>query len=304
MVGAIPANLHEGSRSEYLAQYVFASFGTVVPVPHHEDSGIDLYCTLAERIGQRAWPKAYFTVQVKSTMDPWIFDSVDSVRWLIQQPLPVLLCVVDKTSARLRIYHTSPRFYAWSLPPLPPSLKLIPEITHAGRCTQWETDTKSEDGWKFTLSAPILDFSMTDILEDSFHETARKVLEMWLEVEQQNLLHVNAGIYSFRMPDPYKTNSTEIGGWATQGIAPAPQALLGKSIDHLKGLLSWLIGQWRNEDFLAAVLGAMLLRHLGDEHPDAFLHRAINGAVGRQGYVFEGVDELKNDIAQRISKGL
>ncbi len=29
MIGAIPANLHEGSRSEYLAQYVFASFGTV-----------------------------------------------------------------------------------------------------------------------------------------------------------------------------------------------------------------------------------------------------------------------------------
>jgi hypothetical protein len=42
---------------------------------------------------------------------------------------------------------------------------------------------------------------------------------------------------------------------------------------------------------LAAVLGAMLLRHLGDEHPDAVLHRAINGAVGRQSYVFDGVDE-------------
>jgi hypothetical protein len=78
MVGAIPANPHEGSRSEYLAQYVFASFGTVVPVPPHEDSGIDLYCTLTERLGQRAWPKAYFAVQVKSTMDPWIIDSADS----------------------------------------------------------------------------------------------------------------------------------------------------------------------------------------------------------------------------------
>ena len=40
MVGAIAANLHEGSRSEYLAQYVFASFGTAVPVPHQEDTGI------------------------------------------------------------------------------------------------------------------------------------------------------------------------------------------------------------------------------------------------------------------------
>ena len=32
-VGALAANLHEGSRSEYLAQYIFASFGTQFPFP-------------------------------------------------------------------------------------------------------------------------------------------------------------------------------------------------------------------------------------------------------------------------------
>jgi hypothetical protein len=132
MVGAIPANLHEGSRSEYLAQYVFASFGTVVPVPHHEDSGIDLYGTLAKRVGKLAWPQSYFTVQVKSTDAPWIFKSKPSVRWLIQHPLPVFLCVVDKTKARIRPYHTSSRFDAWSLPPLPQSLTLTPEAYTCG----------------------------------------------------------------------------------------------------------------------------------------------------------------------------
>jgi hypothetical protein len=30
--GSIAANLHEGSRSEYLAQFVFSSFGTAIPV--------------------------------------------------------------------------------------------------------------------------------------------------------------------------------------------------------------------------------------------------------------------------------
>ena len=70
MVGSIPANLHEGSRSEYLAQFVFSSFGTAIPVPHQEDSGLDIYCTLLERDGQRAWPRAYYSVQVKSTMEP------------------------------------------------------------------------------------------------------------------------------------------------------------------------------------------------------------------------------------------
>ena len=49
MTGSIAANPHEGSRSEYLAQFVFSSFGTAIPVPHQEDSGIDIYCTLLER---------------------------------------------------------------------------------------------------------------------------------------------------------------------------------------------------------------------------------------------------------------
>jgi hypothetical protein len=49
VVGAIAPNAHEGSRSEYLAQYVFASFGAAVALPHQEDSGIDLHCDGASR---------------------------------------------------------------------------------------------------------------------------------------------------------------------------------------------------------------------------------------------------------------
>ncbi len=59
MTGSIAANFHEGSRSEYLAQYIFASFGTAVAVQHQEDSGIDLSCTLTERVGQCARTSAY-----------------------------------------------------------------------------------------------------------------------------------------------------------------------------------------------------------------------------------------------------
>jgi hypothetical protein len=69
----------------------FSFFGTSVPVPHQEDSGIDLYCRLVERIGQRAWARAYYSVQVKSTMDAWVFDGSESVRWIIEHPLPIFL---------------------------------------------------------------------------------------------------------------------------------------------------------------------------------------------------------------------
>ena len=78
---------------------MFASFGAAVAIPHQEDSGIDLHCTLTERVGQRAWPRSYFSVQVKSTTDAWDFK--DAVQWLIEYPLPLFLCVVDKASTRL-----------------------------------------------------------------------------------------------------------------------------------------------------------------------------------------------------------
>jgi hypothetical protein len=301
VVGAIAQNLHEGSRSEYLAQYIFASFGTVVPVPHHEDSGIDLYCTLTERLGTRAWPWAYYTVQVKSTLDPWVFGSQESVRWLIHHPLPVLLCIVEKADARIRLYQTLPRFYVWSMPPLPESLTLIPETKHEGECTMWDTNSAIGRDWNFTLSAPILDFSVSEFLKDGFHETAKSVLKMWLEIERSNLTAVNAGLHSFEMPATYRTNSAETSARVVQGITCAPKEELAQSTAHVKRLLSWLPNQLRrNSDMFGAALGALLLRHLGDDHPDPLLHERINAAVGRDDYLFAGVDELKHLIDEKI----
>jgi hypothetical protein len=53
-VGSLATNPHEGRRSEYLAQHVLSSFGTAIPIPHQEDTGLD--CTLLERIGRRSPP--------------------------------------------------------------------------------------------------------------------------------------------------------------------------------------------------------------------------------------------------------
>ncbi len=95
-VGCYAPGFHEGSRSEYLAQYFFASLGTSIPVPHPEDTGLDLYCSIAETVGRRSWPRCYYAVQVKSGMEAWVFESEESVRWLIEQPVPVFLCVIEK----------------------------------------------------------------------------------------------------------------------------------------------------------------------------------------------------------------
>lgn len=303
MVGAIAANLHEGSRSEYLAQYVFASFGTAVSVPHQEDSGIDLYCTLTERVGYRAWPRAYFSVQVKSTTDSWVLDSTDSVQWLVEHPLPFFLCIVDKPSARLRLYHTSPRFYVWSLPPLPTRLELVPTTDQDGRCTQWTGSTT------FSLGAPILDVSVHELLDDEFHRQAWEVLRFWIGVDLKNLARITAGIHLFQMPDNYRTNTIKLTGWVTQGITKAPD--LSSAMDHVKESVAYLSSQLhRKGDLAGAARCALLLRHFfkddlsGGTH-DTFLHGAINKVMGEEkpDYLFRGVDSLNTLLDKKLTQG-
>ena len=68
-----------------------------------------------------------YTVQVKSGLGPLVFEG-DEVEWVVHHPLPLYLCVVNKAQARISIYHTCPRFYAWSLGTLPPRLEMAPAV--------------------------------------------------------------------------------------------------------------------------------------------------------------------------------
>ena len=292
-VGALAANLHEGSRSEYLAQYIFASFGTAISVPHQEDLGIDLYCTLTERIGQLAWPRYHYTVQVKSTMSPWVFGSVDSVRWLVQHPLPLLLCVLDKSTARLRLYHTFPRFLVRITGmALPSRLELTPEDTGIGQSTQWQ------DGTSFSLGAPIIDYTIQELLDDATFDNAKAVLDHWLHEETRSLMRVAMGLPVFAMPSQYETNGLAKGGFVFQwSVLPER---FGPALETLKDALPWLVEAYRTSgDLVGAARVAVLLRHMtGGQHDSHranldFVQHDINKALGlKPSYLYEGVDIL------------
>jgi hypothetical protein len=299
-VGALPANLHEGSRSEYLAQYVFASFGTSIPVPHQEDTGVDLYCTMTERIGRLAWPKYHYTVQVKSTMASWQFGTPEAVRWLVQHPLPLFLCVLDKSTARLRLYHTFPRFLLWVLGTLPDTLELVPEDGREGQCTQWD------DGKRFSLSAPIFDRTIVDLLDDAVFTQAREVIEFWLRAEAQNLALVTMGVPVFTMPADYQTNTTAFTGTVFQWGAPLDG--VSRVRETLGKTLPWLAEAYRREKNLRGMArAALLLRYLfhdyeGPGTPNVpFVQQQLNEALGTNQYVFDGVDRLAEKLDQLLA---
>ncbi len=301
-VGALAANFHEGSRSEYLAQYIFASFGTAVPVPHQEDMGVDLYCTITERIGRLAWPKQHYTVQIKSTLTPWTFATPESVRWLVQHPLPLLLCTVDKPTCRIRLYHTLPRYLAWVSGDLPDSLELVPEDSREGKSTQWQ------DGKSFSLSAPILDYTVTELQDDQAWTQALSVLDSWLSVDQSNLARLTASLPVFSMPYDYRTNETWSSGTVFQSNTfPERVDQIRKPLGEQLG---WLADAfWRQDDLRGMARAVILLRYLYPEYidrfmPDAkFAQQAVNTALGLEAsYVYEGVDLLSQSLDEIIAQ--
>lgn len=303
MPGSTSANFHEGSRSEYLAQYAFASFGTAVPVPHQEDTGLDLYCTLTERIGQQIWPRAYFSVQVKSDTSSWRFSSPKSVRWLIENPLPVFLCVVNKQDASLQIFHTCPRFYAWSLPPLPNSLELNPGTRGEGECVQWK------DGISFSLSAPILAFTITEIQNDAFKEQAKDILKYWLDVEEQNLRRVKSGILGCSMPYKYKTNQKGDGGIVFHRTGYPSAEDTKRAISSVEVQLGWIAETlFLNGDIGGAVRAALLHRYWFADDDDyrasalTQMNMALGDKLGKKNYVFQAIDELGGSLDKALEK--
>jgi hypothetical protein len=309
--GSLAFNFHEGSRSEYLAQYVFSSFGTAVTVPHQEDTGLDIYCSLLEQEGRLAWPRAYYSVQVKSTMDPWVFNGRNSVRWFIEHPLPILLCIVQKAEARILVYHTTPRFSLWTMPELPERFEVI-----------LGTETQAVTGqWPWigpcTLAAPILNFTIKDILDEDFRSEVKNVLQFWIDFDVENLVRIKNGIQQFKVPYDYETNKAKLTGMATQGNWRFREDTFPLAKDRLTELL-WLVATHSDytEDMVSAVVYAMALRQLQPSehglgtHPST-LHNKLNDLFGFEAgkpgnYTFKACDLLlqmvKDELARRPAR--
>jgi hypothetical protein len=305
MAGSIAANLHEGSRSEYLAQFVFSSFGTAIPVPHQEDSGLDIYCTLLEREGRRAWPRAYYSVQVKSTMASWVFGSPESVRWIIEHPLPIFLCIVQKPEARILVYHTTPRFAVWALPTHPNRLELIPGTETKADTVDWVT------GDTFNLKAPILNFTIQEVLDRDFCAHVAEVLKFWIDYDVENLFRIKSGIPLFRVPADYETNTTKYTSWAAP-FGPFREESLLLAQSRLKELIGLIAKHnYHKKDMVSAAIYAMALRQLSpmgysetfDPHYTP-LHMELNKLFGMEppSYVFQACDSLLKMVKDELAR--
>jgi len=205
MPGSIAANPHEGTRSEYLALYVFSALGTAVPVPHPEDSGIDLYCTLGKMIGRRLAVENYFLVQVKSQKVSVRYEGPEQARWVLTHHYPILICYIDKTAGIVEIYQTLSLSFLYAKTALN-SITLSPtEVAKQFSDHTGETDPVIHMG------KPILKFDISKIGTKHWRENARETVRSWVEIERENIGLKLVGSTLFRYPEAYKTNVPVVG---------------------------------------------------------------------------------------------
>jgi len=257
MPGSYAPNPHGGSRSEILADYLFSQWGTVNPVRWQDDYGVDLHCTLSETIGLRAFVRAYYTVQVKSNLDPWDFKDRESVQWLVEHPTPLFLAAVDKENGIVRVYHVTSRFYVQALGKLPSQLKLTPEDAIEGKFVEWT------GGTAYSLSAPIIQVKLTDFIKPGKMLAIRKVFEQWVDFDRENCELVRFGLPRFRMPAKYRVNQVPTAGVGELGITPESAEFLERGIRWLAEGAECIGGElYRLDDPIGALQAALLVRHL------------------------------------------
>jgi len=198
--GSIAPNFHEGTRSEYLAKYIFSAFGTSVSVPHPEDAGIDLYCTLGERIGQRLHVQNYYFVQVKSQKEQICYEGEKSVGWLLSHQYPLLICFVSKESGRVAVFQTMPVTFCFARGGAR-SITLVPDSDG-----QFFRYIEPAQDLKLYLGPPILDFHVSQMQDREWVDQAMGILRFWVELDQESISQKPMGLTLFRVPESYETN--------------------------------------------------------------------------------------------------
>jgi hypothetical protein len=198
VTGSIAGNLHQGARSEYLAQYFFTAFGTSVITPRPEDYGVDLFCTTGRQIANRLLITHYYLVQVKSTFDEVEYQSKDSVNWLTSQNYPLFICVVDKKQQEIQLFSTIKLFQIFDYSE---TENIIMHLSGTSRQTPEQTTIKYLELYPPILSTPIGDIAVPEKLE-----RLRVIIEHWIGLANVNIDWRNIGLSLSLYHKKYSTN--------------------------------------------------------------------------------------------------
>lgn len=203
MPASIAKNAQEGTRSEYLAQYVLSAFGTAISVPHPEDSGIDLYCTLGKKVGRRFLVENSYLVQVKSAVTPISYNGFEEVKWLTGHKYPFFLCIVNKKQAIIELFQT----IALSTLSAKGKMQSITLVPSENKKSEYFPKILDEDSVTIYLGKPIIKLGVTHFDNKNFREKLSQTLESWILLDQENIDLKSTGYTMYRIPENWETNA-------------------------------------------------------------------------------------------------
>jgi len=268
-IGSHARNAYQGHRSEIIAEFFFSGFGTVVPVPRPADTGIDLYCTLTESAGKKAFSTHLYAVQVKSDAKPFHIESARSMEWFIRHPLPFFFCVVQKREQKILVYNAPFRFSVWTFPPLPNCLTIVPG-----------SGSKMEN--HHYLGEPFIDAHFADIADERKMAAFRERIILAIQVEDENLMRVRMAIRQFITLMPAQFNDQP-----TWGVGSFSQTKPSK--EHVKDAaraidipLSWIAEHLAHYDRLGMFLAILLHNRICGSHELTNQNLSLNRDYGFQ----------------------
>lgn len=214
------ANTREGYRSEALARFALSAFGPATDVEVEDDHGIDLLCATATVVDKRLRVGESYLVQVKSELAPICFSGPHCHTWLASLGSPLMIAVVDKDSARVRLFSTwnLSRFLmqqpAWGTDS-PSTVTLLPGES--------ASNPPSHDA--IGLGPPIVDFVVADLADDALRGRMRDCIAESVRVEHQNLARRKVGL----------TFAIGYSQWKPNAV-PEPIHLIRENVFGAKGV--------------------------------------------------------------------
>lgn len=243
MPGGKSANLYEGDKGEFLAQYLLSFIGLPLPVLRQLDIGIDFYCNISDGGVPLLSFTDYFSLQVKKVNsktgelsqritfgghnDNKTVWKEYEIKWLFSQSIPFYLGIVDVIKSELKIYSTSTIWFIYHRYPnafeieLKPRLDItkteivhdpkdIAELALPEQC--FGSDGKT---YQVDLGPPIETIRIEDCHnEDRIDQIKRRLISEINLIDKRNLMQRDIG-----SPFLWWNRQSIAGtiGWATYG---------------------------------------------------------------------------------------
>jgi hypothetical protein len=182
--GILEYNFREGYRSEYLAHYIFSSFGPAIPVAREDDFGLDLICNISKSDGKVQLVESSYGIQIKSIKTEFKFTKKEAIKWLFHLDFPLLFAEIDKTNLSIKIFST------WSLnwfllrinsaedSSWPSEISFVPSNSE-------DFGSPDPDTGVIPIGKPILDFSLDDLTDNIKREYFQNVLKEWIDLDKK-----------------------------------------------------------------------------------------------------------------------